>query len=547
MPPLLQIHDLCVSLPKDAPRPRALSNINLNLHSGETLAILGPSGAGKSILARAIIGLLPKGIQQIGGTIRFNNQTLKGENNFAPLRNTKIAWLPQDPDAALSPYLSAEKQLLAGASSLSAQNRRQQFQNYAQKLNLKPRHLKAFPHQLSGGERARLLTAACLATKPQLLLADEPSAAIDAATLVEILAVLKQAQQNDTLATILITHDPGVAQTCTRVLILDEGQTVQGGSLNQLKAIPPLATATPPHNHTKPRTKLHASKLVFLTPRSATPAGPATPATPIVQVDDFSLAAGESVALLGISGAGKSSFAQLLANLIKPSSGLLQLGDLQMSRPQVGRVQVGRAQKNHHKNREWHKRVQYVAQDPWRSLHPQQRVINSVRLAASVEKQSNTRRSNARNARTRASELLEETGLKPEHAQRFPHQLSGGERQRVALARALASAPDFLLADEITSALDSVTAVRILDLLKDLVRNHGLGLLLITHDLRLAVNLCERILVMDAGRLVENQQLSAFLEAPLSASGGRLLGAARSLGKGLGEGLGKGLDDNANQ
>ena len=621
MTPLLHIKNLSVA----ANKKLILDSVSLDIRPGETVAVLGASGAGKSTLARAVIGVLQPGAVRAGGDITFNSETLD-KKNLPKLRNSEISWIPQDPDAALSPYIRTRKQLLKGNSNTAPPLRRRRFRLYAEELGLLPRHLAAFPHELSGGERARLLAVAALAAGPRLLLADEPSANIDAKTLADILRVLGDAAAEQNLATLLITHDPGIALNhAARTLILENGRLAEHGDLRRLAARP----------HSRARAFLDA--LPPLAPPAATPPPAADPAAPgdpaalsdtatpslvvsrlvlraprtkkaVVDIGDFVLRRGSATALLGPSGAGKTSLARVLAGLVTPSRGEVRLDDLRLS--------PGR-------RREWFARVQYVPQDPWRSLHPQLRAGVSARLAARAGRDNGAARDNSDDSIARddsndsdnnvargdrdndssarragrdngtrdddsgdrdngvarddnsdsivrdndgdsaardtvvrdnngangiardndssarlaardtvVARLFEEMNLAPNLARRFPHQLSGGERQRVALARALARDPDFLLADEITSALDSVTAARILALLARLVGDRGLGLLLVTHDLRCAVRLCGEIVVMDDGKVAEIQTRDDFLAAPRSAAGARLLDAARALGAG---------------
>ena len=638
MTPLLHIKNLSVA----ANKKLILDSVSLDIRPGETVAVLGASGAGKSTLARAVIGVLQPGAVRAGGDITFNSETLD-KKNLPKLRNSEISWIPQDPDAALSPYIRTRKQLLKGNSNTAPPLRRRRFRLYAEELGLLPRHLAAFPHELSGGERARLLAVAALAAGPRLLLADEPSANIDAKTLADILRVLGDAAAEQNLATLLITHDPGIALNhAARTLILENGRLAEHGDLRRLAArphsrarafldaLPPLAPpAAPPPPAADPAApgdpaalsdtatpSLVVSRLVLRAPRTK---------KAVVDIGDFVLRRGSATALLGPSGAGKTSLARVLAGLVTPSRGEVRLDDLRLS--------PGR-------RREWFARVQYVPQDPWRSLHPQLRAGVSARLAARARRDNGVARDDSGDSDARdnsddsiarangvardgdsivrdndgdrgvrdnsiarddsndsdngvardgdsivrdndgdrgvrdngvydndgdsaasdtvvrdnngangiardndssarlaardtvVARLFEEMNLAPNLARRFPHQLSGGERQRVALARALARDPDFLLADEITSALDSVTAARILALLARLVGDRGLGLLLVTHDLRCAVRLCGEIVVMDDGKVAEVQTRDDFLAAPRSAAGARLLDAARALGAG---------------
>ena len=526
--PLIAARGLCLS----AGKKPLLRELSCTLAAGEVLVVLGRSGAGKSLLLRAIAGFLPEGVRQTGGRVE---RTVKGTG--------AIRWLAQEPDAAFSPYHRASRQLLAGKPQVSPQEQATRFHAYCQELALAPDLAQAFPHELSGGERARLALAAALSAKPQVLLADEPSAAIDLATVADLLTVLRRATQNEGLALILVTHDFGVAHglskdgTNVRALVLEAGSLVAQDSLAALAHRPqasvqalikatttapetPRQTSSQPTSTTTRKTEtnpdiLQASGLtISLAPTAHSRQAKAK--TKQLLAAELSLHRGKTTALIGASGSGKSLLARTVGGLSAwrdSKTRLVVQGELATSNLRASAAcPVPRA---------WHGQVQYVAQDPWRSLHPRRRVAAILREGAS--------NFSLPKSATRIAELLEELELPAAYAQRFPHQLSGGERQRVALARALAVSPHFILADEITSALDSVSAARVLSVLARLAQENGLGVLLVTHDLRQVAGRAQEVQILEAGKVVESGTAAQVLQTPQSRAGQKLCAAAQAV------------------
>ena len=527
-----------------AGRKPLLSDVSLRLEAGEVLVVLGRSGAGKSLLLRACAGFLPAGVRQTSGTVQV-------EGVAARPKHPNLRWLAQDPDAAFSPYHRIQAQLLRGTAQVPPDAQLSRFQNYCEELSLDANLAQAFPHQLSGGERARLAVAAALAAKPKVLLADEPSAAIDLATVTDLLAVLRRAVEIEGLALVLVTHDFGVARGAAhapRALFLEHGSVVGQDSLATLsgsahlgvQAVVQAAQAVEPtvetHKQASRQVSSQASRQET-SPEGQKPTLAASGLTisiapalhpwrnrhkttkPLLEAE-LALKGGEITALIGASGAGKSLLVRTLAGLtaLSDSRNRLTVQGVLSAESMQGTIQ-GQAAKP--LPRAWHRQVQYVAQDPWRSLHPSRRVASLLREGAANFALPSTAEPIA--------ELLEELELPSAYATRFPHQLSGGERQRVALARALAVAPNFILADEITSALDSVSAARVLAVLARLSAESGLGVLLVTHDLRQVAGRAGTVQVLEAGRLVESGSADKVLSRPDSRAAQRLVRAAQAV------------------
>ena len=533
-----------------AGKPLLLRELSLTLDAGEVALVLGRSGAGKSLLLRACAGFLPEGVAYGGGTLSFAGKpvscgagaakTAKQIQNAA--REAGVCWLSQEPDAAFSPYHQAGAQLLRGAYRLDPDERGRRFEKFCRQLALAPHLANAFPHELSGGERARLACAAALASKPRLLLADEPSAAIDLPTVAELLSTIRRAVAEEGLAVLLVTHDFGVArgagdnpQALVLGKVLGQGEVLAQDSLSalshssskQVQALlqasqVPTRQAVPPQNKSASGESLSVSNL-SIRKKSA----------PLVEVD-MTLPSGETSALIGTSGAGKSLIARSLGGLLSFGDGKTRLtvqGTLSLNDKASDKASDKANDKTRTVSlarrppRAWHRHVQYIAQDPWRSLHPTRKVGAIINEGA----RNFSLPSEAKSETKRIETLLEEMELPADYAQRFPHQLSGGERQRVALARALAVSPQYILADEITSALDSVSAARVLGMLHQRGQQDGLAVLLVTHDLRRVAGSAETLWVLEAGKLVEQGAAQKVLDAPQSQAGKRLVAAARAM------------------
>ncbi|HWQ37276.1 MAG TPA: ABC transporter ATP-binding protein [Burkholderiales bacterium] len=523
---ILSVSDLTVRLPAGAERAYALERVGFEIREGEVLCLVGESGSGKSITAQAIMGLLPETIRPVAGRV-----LLEGENLLAArperlraLRGARMTMIFQEPMTALNPVMRCGYQveeLLRQHADLTPVQRRSRVLEMFQRVSLDDpeRIYFAYPHQLSGGQRQRIMIAAALILKPALLIADEPTTALDVTTQAEILQLIRALQRAQGTAVLFITHDFGVvAEIADSVAVLRRGELVESGPAGSL-------LARPVHEYT--RTLLAA--VPALLPRKQ-PVEPGRPvhlrasrlsrlfhgggwlarSRPVRAVDEvgFEVRRGETLGIVGESGSGKSTLARLLGRLIEPSSGEIELDGERITALRGNAV------------RQLRRRIQFVFQDPYRSLNPRR-----TAGAAIVEGPMNFGVPAAQ-AWQRARELMSLVGLPESALGRYPHQFSGGQRQRICIARALAMRPEVLIADEPVSALDVSVQAQILDLFEDIQRRLGLTLLFITHDLRVAAQICNRILVMRRGRVVEQGPVCEVFGHPRDSYTRALLRAA---------------------
>jgi peptide/nickel transport system ATP-binding protein len=513
--PAVSIRDLRLALPPGGDRPYAVDGVSFDLAAGEVLCLIGESGSGKSMCAHALMGLLPDAVRPQGGEIRFAGENLLALDaaGWRSLRGRHIAMVFQEPMAALNPLMRIGDQIAETFEAhglLTAAERRRRAVALASEVGLPDpeRIVRAYPHQLSGGQRQRAMIAAALALEPAVLVADEPTTALDVTTQAQILALIRDLQRRRNMAVMFITHDFGVvAEIADRVVVLQHGQVVEQGRAEEvlerpqhpytralIKAVPALEP--PPRAPQAERPK--AVEAIGLGKTYVTGGGWWRPARRVTAASNvsFAIARGETLGLVGESGSGKSSVARLIMRLIEPDSGTIRLGATDLT--QAPRA-VLRGER---------RRIQMVFQDPFASLNPRRtvgRIIADAPIVHGIAPEA---------ARQRARDLLAMVGLDPGAVDRYPHEFSGGQRQRIAIARALALEPEVLVADEPVSALDVSIQAQVLDLLADLKSRLGLAMLFITHDLRVAARICDRIAVMRQGEIVELKSASALFAAP---------------------------------
>lgn len=515
--PVLSINQLSVALPAGADRAYAVQRISLTLDAGETLCVVGESGSGKSVLAMTVMGLLARELRVSEGEIMLQNVALlkADESRWRALRGRAMGMVFQEPMTALNPVMRCGEQIdevLRCHTDWQATTRREAVLDIMRQVRLPEpeRMLDSYPHQLSGGQRQRIVIAMAMVLKPALLICDEPTTALDVTTQQEILKLIRQLQQDSGTAVLFITHDMGVvADIADRVLVMHKGLAVEQGHCQQvlkqpvadytralLAAVPGM---TPPAARPLPQTppvlrvqglgKTYVSRESWMRVRR----------TDALRDASLSLRAGETVGIVGESGSGKSTLARCVLRLIDPD-----IGDVFWGQDNIAGLSEAQLRPLRH-------RIQVVFQDPNRSLNPRMRVGESL-----VEGARNFGLNNQQ-AQERGKALLAQTGL-PAHAwDRYPSQFSGGQRQRIALARALACQPDVLVADEAVSALDVSVQAQILELLREVQRNMGLGLLFITHDLRVAAQLCDSVIVMHQGQIVEHGATAQLYANPQHA------------------------------
>ncbi len=523
---VLTIRDLSVALPAGGDRAHAVQAVSLEIAAGQTLCVVGESGSGKSVMATTVMGLLDKALRPDAGQVLLKGESLleAAPARLRQLRGQAMGMVFQEPMTALNPVMSCGDQvdeLLATHTDWPAAQRRAEILRVFERVKLPDpeRMLRSFPHQLSGGQRQRIEIAMAVILKPALLICDEPTTALDVTTQKEILRLIADLQREQGSAVLFITHDMGVvAEIADQVLVMHQGQAVERGPRDEVLRRPRQAYT---------RQLLGAVPAMTPPPPRPEPAGPARlsgqgvgktyiardwlgRARPTKALQDAAVAvrAGETVGIVGESGSGKSTFARCLIRLIDPSEGLVH-----WAADEVATLPENRLRPLRH-------RVQVVFQDPNRSLNPRRTVGQSL-----VEGAMNFGASRAE-AEARATELMQQVRLPVEALQRYPSQFSGGQRQRLAIARALACKPEVLVADEAVSALDVSVQAQILKLLREAQERLGLGLLFITHDLRVAAQLCDRVIVMHQGRIVEQGPTAELYARPQQDYTRRLFDAA---------------------
>lgn len=523
---VLSIHQLSVDLPAGADRAHAVQQVSLSIYPGQTLCVVGESGSGKSVMATAVMGLLAKELRTSGGDIVLQGESLLGASaaRLRALRGRSMGMVFQEPMTALNPVMTCGDQvdeLLSTHTKWSRNQRRTEILRIFERVRLPDpeRMLRSYPHQLSGGQRQRIVIAMAVVLKPALIICDEPTTALDVTTQKEILRLIADLQSEQGSAVLFITHDMGVvAEIADDVLVMNQGEAVEDGPCEQVLRRPKaeytrvLLSAVP--GMTPPAAKPAFSGPVLLTGQGVGKTYASRDwmgrnrSTAALQNAHVAVRAGETVGIVGESGSGKSTFARCLIRLIDPTEGRILWGEHEVAALSEGRLRPLR------------NRVQVVFQDPNRSLNPRRTVGQSM-----VEGAMNFGQSRAE-AEALAAELMGQVRLPVESLQRYPSQFSGGQRQRLAIARALACRPEVLVADEAVSALDVSVQAQILNLLREIQGRLGLGLLFITHDLRVAAQLCDRVIVMHQGHIVEEGPTAGLYANPQQDYTRRLLHAA---------------------
>ncbi|WP_037087890.1 ABC transporter ATP-binding protein [Cereibacter sphaeroides] len=504
--PALTVEGLEVSVRTEAGLRPLVSGLSFTLARGETLAIAGESGSGKSITSLAIMGLLPPPAVRItGGRIKLGRTELTDlpEARMRAIRGDRVAMIFQEPMTSLNPVLTIGTQLAeairAHETVSKAEARARALEALRSvRLSQPERRLDQYPHELSGGMRQRVMIAMALALRPEVLIADEPTTALDVTVQREVLDLLRDLQRELGTAIILITHDMGVvAEMADRVIVMRDGRMVEEGPATQI--------------FTEPRAE-YTRALLAAVPRMGAGRGrPPVEAEPIARLSDlqvrfdlkggllgrtqarvhavehvsFDIRRGETFALVGESGCGKSTIAKAMVGLV-PHEGRIEIGgDRLGALDAAGRKALRR-------------RVQIVFQDPMAALDPRMRIGDLIAEPLVIHGIGTPEE-----RRARVGDLLTRVGLSPAQMERYPHEFSGGQRQRICIARALALRPELIIADESVSALDVSVQARVLDLLAALKREFGIALLFISHDMAVVENVSDRVAVMYLGQIVE--------------------------------------------
>ncbi|MDH4095340.1 MAG: ABC transporter ATP-binding protein [Betaproteobacteria bacterium] len=511
---VLEVRDLTIALPRYADRAQAASRVSFSVARGEILCLVGESGSGKSVIAQSVMGLLPRNLPVTGGAIVLQGEdiTHASQQRLRELRATRMSMVFQEPMTALNPVMRCGAQLdevLREHTALAGAERRRRILDIVREVRLPDpeRMVESYPHQLSGGQRQRIMIGMALLLEPALLIADEPTTALDVTTQAQILRLIQDLQARHGMGVLFITHDFGVvAEIAHRVAVLRLGELVEIGARDEV-------LKRPRHDYTKmligsvPTLKPHA--------RPADGTAPVVLATrglsktyrdrswlsrhrdvPAALDVNLEVRKGQTLGIVGESGSGKSTVARCIVRLIDPSSGAVVIHGEDIAALPHRRLQPMR------------RRVQIVFQDPYRSLNPRRKVLDAI-----IEGPLNYGTPRAA-AVLRARKLMELVRMDPESLDRYPHQFSGGQRQRICIARALAMEPELLVADEAVSALDVSVQAQVLELLEEIRERLHLAMLFITHDLRVAAQVCDHVAVMSQGRVVEYGPAAQVFGAP---------------------------------
>lgn len=515
--PALQVQNLSIKLPDGSDRKLAVQDVSFTLQAGQTLCVVGESGSGKSMIANAVMGLLPKPqVIPTAGQILFEGQDLLqvSEDRLRALRGQRIAMIFQEPMTSLNPVMrigeQLEEVLNCHQPGMPRAEKRARVIAALHDVGLPDpgQIVQSYPFRLSGGQRQRVMIACAMILEPTLLIADEPTTALDVTTQAQILVLMKDLQKRKGMALLFITHDFGVvAQIADQVVVLQTGQVVESGAAQQV-------LREPQHAYTR--------KLIAAIPQGvARASSEAQQAAPLLEVKNlqktyrsgggwfkkprtvhaanqlsFTLHQGETLGLVGESGSGKSTVGRCLTGLVPKDSGELLFSGQPLAADVRQRSNGQRGQ------------VQMVFQDPYASLNPRHTVGDTIAAGPMAQGIS------ASEAWERTRTLLERVGLPADAAERYPHEFSGGQRQRIAIARALAMQPRLLVADEPVSALDVSVQAQVLELFEQVRKDFQLSMVFITHDLRVAAQMCDHIAVMRRGEIVEYGETATVLGNP---------------------------------
>lgn len=515
MTEVVRIENLTIALPHGSDRPNAVENVSLELRQGEILCVVGESGSGKSITASALMGLLSPNLTVVNGRILLGERDILrlSEDELRQLRGPEMGMIFQEPMTALNPLRVAGDQIaetFRTHTTMSESEIRSRVFALLEEVGIPdpPSAYRAYPHELSGGQRQRVMIAMALALEPKVLIADEPTTALDVTIQAQILDLIRNLQRRHGMAVLFISHDFGVvAEIADRIMVMQHGRVVEQGSATEV-------LSQPKAEYTK--------ALIAAVPSLVPPAPRDLPDEPVAVIQDLSktyrtgggwfgrrkrvvhaikdvtlaVPRGGTLGIVGESGSGKSTLARCIVRLLDPDQGSINLDGVAFSA-----FKGGALRRNRHL-------VQMVFQDPYGSLNPRRTAGDLVAQGLVARGVSRTK------ANARARELFTLVGLDPAAADRLPHEFSGGQRQRIGLARALALEPKVLVADEAVSALDVSVQAQVLRLLTDLRDRLSLSMIFITHDLRVAAQICDRIAIMQQGEVVEHGVTADIFSKP---------------------------------
>jgi len=565
MIPLLQITDLAVTFENEGKSTTALHGISLQVNRGEILAVVGESGSGKSVTSLSILQLLPtpaanyrRGeIIYSADGIQSTNLLQLGNRQMQAIRGQSIAMIFQEPMTSLNPVLTCGNQVqeaILQHKKCSKQEAKVQTLALFEKVKLPEpvRIYKSYPHQLSGGQKQRVMIAMAMSCGPSLLIADEPTTALDVTVQRTILNLIRDLQREQNMGVIFISHDLAVvAEIADRIAVMYKGKIVEQGPARQILHQPShpytraLLACRPILHQRGDRLpvvedflgrKEHEPELKLIAAVKPSPAienqpllqvkdlsvwfgagknwlGKSTPVTRAVDGVSFDVYKGETLGLVGESGCGKTTLGRAILQLIKPTSGEVMLDGKNLGTLSPAELRVIRRD------------IQIIFQDPYSSLNPRIRIGDAIREPMDVHGLGAT----AKQRKENVMDLLEKVSLSPDHYNRYPHEFSGGQRQRIGIARALALHPSFIICDESVSALDVSVQAQVLNLLNDLKKDFGFTSIFISHDLAVVKYISDRIMVMNRGKIVESGDADEVYNHPREAYTRRLIEAVPKL------------------
>ncbi|RVP11423.1 ABC transporter ATP-binding protein [Sinorhizobium meliloti] len=528
---LLSVRDLSVAFHQGGETSLAVDRISFDIKRGETVALVGESGSGKSVSANSILKLLPyPAASHPSGEILFNGKDLlkASDDELRHVRGNDVTMIFQEPMTSLNPLHTIEQQIgeiLEIHQDLKGAAARARTLELLEQVGIREaeKRLGAYPHQLSGGQRQRVMIAMALANRPELLIADEPTTALDVTVQAQILELLKSLKDEHGMSMLFITHDLGIVRKIAdRVCVMTKGKIVETGPTAEMFANPQHAYTRhllaseprgepPPSDASRPIV-IEAKDMKVWFPIKAGFLRRVVDHVKAVDGIDLTLRAGQTLGVVGESGSGKTTLGLALTRLISSKGRIAFVGEdidaysFREMRPLRNRMQV-------------------VFQDPYGSLSPRMSIADIIGEGLKIHEKALT--DGERDQRVAAA--LEEVGLDPATRWRYPHEFSGGQRQRIAIARAMVLKPQFVMLDEPTSALDMSVQAQVVDLLRDLQRKHNLAYLFISHDLRVVRALANEVIVMRLGKVVEQGPAERIFEAPTEDYTKALMAAAFNL------------------
>jgi len=524
--PILEVEDLSIALPSGGDRATAVQKVSFTVGRGEIVCLVGESGSGKSVIAQGVMGLLPKPLPVTTGRIRLQGEDITHAplSRLRELRATRMGMIFQEPMTALNPVMTCGDQIdevLREHTQLSPAERREKVLAIIREVLLPDpeRMVASYPHQLSGGQRQRIMIAMALVLDPVLLIADEPTTALDVTTQAQILKLVLELQKRHGTGVLFITHDFGVvAEIAHRVAVLRLGDLVELGPKEEVLRRPRhdytrMLMASVPTLHTQARAVDAAAPVVLSVKALAKTYDDKSwfgkrRTVHAAKDVNFEIRRGQTLGIVGESGSGKSTVARCVVRLVDPSGGSVRLGSDEIATASHGSLRPLR------------RRVQIVFQDPYRSLNPRRTVGEAM-----IEGPMNYGMAREP-ALAKARDLLRLVRMDASAMARYPHQFSGGQRQRICIARALMMEPELLVADEAVSALDVSVQAQVLRLFEEIKSRLSIAMLFITHDLRVASQVCDTLAVMSQGEVVEYGPAHRIFGAPEHAYTKALFAAA---------------------